>query len=55
MTSVVVIDDDQEAVENLSSYLGIHNIETLGTANDSSSALELYETYAPITSQNLNW
>lgn len=56
MTSVIIIEDDQEAIENLSSYLAIHDIETLGSANDGSFALELYEKHSPdfvITDYNM--
>ena len=56
MTSVVIIDDDQETIDNLSAYLKMHGIETLGTALDGSFGLELYEKYNPdfiITDYNM--
>ena len=56
MTSVVILDDDQETLDNLSTYLKMHDIETLGTATDGSYGLELYEKHNPdfiITDYNM--
>ena len=56
MTSVVIIDDDQDTIDNLSTYLKMHGIETLGTATDGSFGLELYEKHNPdfiITDYNM--
>ncbi len=47
MTSVLIIDDDQEAIDNLSSYLRMHKIQVFGTASDGAYALELYEKHKP--------
>lgn len=54
--TLVIIDDDQETIDNLSTYLKMHNIETLGTALDGSLGLELYEKHNPdyiITDYNM--
>ncbi len=47
LTSVIVVDDDQDTVEVFCEYLNIKGLDVIGKGYDGNEAVELYEKLKP--------
>ena len=47
MTSVIIVDDDQDTVEVFSEFLKLKGIDVIGTGNNGLDAVKLYKKLKP--------
>ena len=47
MTSVIVIDDNEDIVSSMSDLLEFHKIDVIGTGSNGLECVELYDTLRP--------